>query len=143
MPEHDLDLPAEFGTLSPQVHGDLILIRDWQALRDAEMVKLLGADAANSLLLQEMVVFCLTEFGHGVRWSVRAYQDACDHLASRETIRAAILRLVDRHLFLVIAVPEDKRINLVCPTRRLIKWSSAAIPRMEGAMIRFFIERSA
>jgi hypothetical protein len=140
--KHDLDLPAEMGTLSPQVHADLILIRGWQALRDTEMAELFGKDAGNTLLLQELVVFCLTEFGHGVRWSIRAFQDHCGHLASRETIRAAIMRLVDRGLFLVGAVPEDKRVTLVCPTRRLVEWAGETIPRMEDAMVKFFIDRS-
>jgi hypothetical protein len=52
------------------------------------------------------------------------------------------MRLVDRGLFLVGAVPEDKRVTLVCPTRRLVEWAGETIPRMEDAMVKFFIDRS-
>jgi hypothetical protein len=42
---------------------------------------------------------------------------------------------VNRKLFLMSEVPEDRRITLVEPTGRLVAWAMEAVPRMEREFI--------
>jgi hypothetical protein len=137
----DPNLAAEPGSLSPTILADLLLVRDWQVIWDREMAALFGADFADSTVLRALVIFCLTEFGQGRKWGLKAHQDHCAHLASRATIRNDALRLVNRKLFLMSEVPEDRRITLVEPTGRLVAWAMEAVPRMEREFIGIFAAR--
>jgi hypothetical protein len=143
VPNRNLYRAAELGALDSAIHKDLSLLKEWMLARDAEWAAVLGADSAGNLVQQALAVICLCEFGKGLRWSLRFYQDACSHLTSRATVRNEIYSMVGRHLLLVGSVPEDRRVTLVSPTVLIVSLISDAVPRLRTTLETLLIVRSA
>jgi hypothetical protein len=128
--------------MDARAHRGLVAVGDWIGIRDKEFAALLGRDGAADIVRQELIVFCLREFGYRRRWSIRRYQEHCAHLASASTIRNDIYALVGRRLFRVGALPEDRRVALICPTFRLVTWASETIPRLEQSVRRLLADQN-
>jgi hypothetical protein len=131
--------PAE-GKLAPDLLRDLINFREFLAMRDEAMRKLLGRNMAPSRLRDEIVRLALIEFGHGRHNRLSFYQRELTGFAGRFAVRDEVHRLSKIGVLVLENDPNDQRAIIVRPSRVLVSWCVEYTRILRDEIRRWFLD---
>lgn len=128
-------LPAEPGSLDPEVARDVALLRQFAMNRERAMAGLFGRKMRVSPARDELLRLIILAFSEGHCFRTSYYREACSYFESGQAVTREIGVLESCGLVQLQTDPRFVRARIVVPTRKLVDFYNTQMPRLRTAVM--------